>query len=414
MLIKRYANPYLASQGSQPCKSGLENLGFSRKVRRTASPNKVKKNNIGQKTIKVSKVDSNSDSYVRKYNPTKYVPRRTDQKNTYRCVLKLIFSSRCTKDVCDSIWLTEKYICQLNNFFIQKIDLKPCLLNMTLKQQENNTYFASPAPDEVRRSLAKMIPFKKKKSFTKMCSSKGNNLEERRKKRGSFFSNSHFYRSTIFNAIQLNDQRPGSRSVCPFVFLDVHFNTCRIEKQTTLPKKNFVFFTAFSGNFVTGSKNFQDIETNAFADILLSYDAVQRSGSYNCHTWHSFISCDDERRVPQRYYTRTRFKKAKLFSALNNYYNFYWRSSLFKQHVIKAVQQHTFFSTIRKAPASSRIFTVTRSPFIFKKTREQFALTKNFYYSTIKTTSNMHLQLLLNYLGLIKLPVEFKIMITHI
>ena len=146
MLIKRYANPYfyLASQGSgsQPCKSGLENP-----------------------VIKVSKVDSNSDSYVRKYNPTKYVLRRTYPKNTYRCVLKLIFSSRCTKDVCDSIWLTEKYICQLNNFFIQKIDFKPCLLNMTLKQQENNTYFAPPVPDEVRRSLAKTIPFKKKKKL---------------------------------------------------------------------------------------------------------------------------------------------------------------------------------------------------------------------------------------------------------
>ena len=234
-------------------------------------------------------------------------------------------------------------------------------------------------------------------------------MKKEEKKRGSVFSNSDFYRSTFFNAIQLNDERPGSRSVCPFVFLDVRFNTCRTEKQTTLPKKNFVFFTAFSGNFVTGSKNFQEIETNAFADILLSYDAVQRSGSYNCHTRHSF-TCDDETCVPQDYC----FKKASLFSALNNYYNFYWRSSLFKQHVIKAVQQHTFLSTIRKAPASSRIFTVTRSPFIFKKTREQFALTKNFYYSTIKTTSNMHLQLLLNYLGLMKLPVELKIMITHI
>lgn len=422
MLIKRYANPYLASQGCQPC---INKSGFETQFLTSVSPfrepnnNRVKKNNIGQKT-KVSNEDYSSDLYVRKYSSTKYVPRRTYPKNTYRCVLKLLFSSSCIKDVCDSISLTEKYICQLNNFFIQKIDLKPCLLNMTSKQQINNTHFARllrhtpfkkqsffsdcfATPSlagagcfergrEAERSEA-MMPFKK--SFTKMWSSKENRLEKERKKSFPFY-----------NAIQLNDESPSSQSVCPFVFLDVR-NTCRIDKQKGLtPPKG----PAFSGNFVTGNFVF----SNAFADILLTYNAVQCSGSYNCHTWHSLISRDDKinTRVLQSNYPR--FKKASLFSALNNYYNFYWRSNLFKQHIIKAAQQHTFFSTIRKAPASTRIFTVTRSPFIFKKTREQFALAKNFYYSTIKMTSNMHLQLLLYYLGLIKLPVEFKIMITHI
>lgn len=64
---------------------------------------------------------------------------------------------------------------------------------------------------------------------------------------------------------------------------------------------------------------------------------------------------------------------------------------------------------IDRTPKKTRIFTVTRSPFVFKKTREQFDLNKISHYTTIKCSSNSYKKLLLQYLSTLKLNSELKI-----
>ena len=83
----------------------------------------------------------------------------------------------------------------------------------------------------------------------------------------------------------------------------------------------------------------------------------------------------------------------------------------FKQLFIKISQQlnTTIFSgTIQKLPQSTKVFTVTRAPFVFKKTSEQFGYTKRSYHLRVKIRSKIHLQLLFQLLGLLKLPSELK------
>jgi ribosomal protein S10 len=61
-----------------------------------------------------------------------------------------------------------------------------------------------------------------------------------------------------------------------------------------------------------------------------------------------------------------------------------------------------------KPSRHTRKFTVIRSPFVFKKTREQFGLTK--HGITLKFNLNGHEQnLLIHYLSLLRLPCECKI-----
>jgi hypothetical protein len=64
-------------------------------------------------------------------------------------------------------------------------------------------------------------------------------------------------------------------------------------------------------------------------------------------------------------------------------------------------------------PQTTKLFTVTRASFVFKKTREQFGLSKKAYVSSIPITSKIQQQVLLQLLNLLKLPVELKIQVNH-
>lgn len=67
----------------------------------------------------------------------------------------------------------------------------------------------------------------------------------------------------------------------------------------------------------------------------------------------------------------------------------------------------------QKTPQKTKLFTVIRSAFIFKKTREQFGLTRINYFTSINITSIIHQQLLLQIINLLKLPCELKIQINN-
>lgn len=67
---------------------------------------------------------------------------------------------------------------------------------------------------------------------------------------------------------------------------------------------------------------------------------------------------------------------------------------------------------VQKAPQSTSIFTVIRAAFVFKKTREQFAINNKRYYVTIAIQSKAQQNLLIQCLSLLKLPAEVKIIST--
>jgi ribosomal protein S10 len=87
-------------------------------------------------------------------------------------------------------------------------------------------------------------------------------------------------------------------------------------------------------------------------------------------------------------------------------------TSINKSDVLQLAQQiaHTcVLTSYQKIPQSTKLFTLTRSSFIFKKTREQFGLTKKSYFTSIIIKSKTQQQLLLQLITLLKLPVEIKI-----
>lgn len=64
---------------------------------------------------------------------------------------------------------------------------------------------------------------------------------------------------------------------------------------------------------------------------------------------------------------------------------------------------------VQKTLNSIQLFTVIRSPFVFKKTREQFNLQKVFYNVTINSHSPIQKELFIQCFSLLRLPVELEI-----
>ena len=64
---------------------------------------------------------------------------------------------------------------------------------------------------------------------------------------------------------------------------------------------------------------------------------------------------------------------------------------------------------VQKTLSSTQLFTVIRSPFVFKKAREQFSLQKVFYNVTIASHSPIQKELFIQCLSLLRLPVELEI-----
>lgn len=64
---------------------------------------------------------------------------------------------------------------------------------------------------------------------------------------------------------------------------------------------------------------------------------------------------------------------------------------------------------VQKMSKSTQLFTVTRSPFVFKKTREQFIKQQLSYNIILKFHTKIQKQLFIQCLSLLRLPVEFEI-----
>lgn len=95
------------------------------------------------------------------------------------------------------------------------------------------------------------------------------------------------------------------------------------------------------------------------------------------------------------------FKKTLQKRHYSNRYFFKSLASLDKKGPISKQLQKTF--------NSRELFTVIRSPFVFKKTREQFIKQQLSYIVSIDLDSPIQKQLLIQYLSLLRLPVEFEI-----
>jgi ribosomal protein S10 len=83
-----------------------------------------------------------------------------------------------------------------------------------------------------------------------------------------------------------------------------------------------------------------------------------------------------------------------------------------KSDILQLAQQiarTSVLTSYQKIPQRTKLFTLTRSAFIFKKTREQFGLTKKSYFTSIIIKSKTQQQLLLQFITLLKLPIEIKI-----
>lgn len=64
---------------------------------------------------------------------------------------------------------------------------------------------------------------------------------------------------------------------------------------------------------------------------------------------------------------------------------------------------------LNKSISNISLVTVPRSPFVFKKTREQFGISSHTYYTHIKISHKNHTEMLLTGLYMLKLPCEVKI-----
>lgn len=87
-----------------------------------------------------------------------------------------------------------------------------------------------------------------------------------------------------------------------------------------------------------------------------------------------------------------------------------YRSRIFfKSCEYFSINSDTFGRSLQARAASLKLFTVTRAPFVFKKTREQFSLQKLSDSATINLYSPVQKQIFLECASLLSLPVEFKI-----
>lgn len=86
-----------------------------------------------------------------------------------------------------------------------------------------------------------------------------------------------------------------------------------------------------------------------------------------------------------------------------NYCSRYWSSSTFLGSHGPINKQ------IQKLSKKAQFFTITKSPFVFKKTREQFIKQQVSYHVTVRFHSPIHKELLIKYLTLLRLPVELDI-----
>jgi hypothetical protein len=101
-----------------------------------------------------------------------------------------------------------------------------------------------------------------------------------------------------------------------------------------------------------------------------------------------------------------KYQSTFLLSTLQktNYCNRYlFKSSIFLDNNSPIDKQ------MQKALNSTQLFTVIRSPFVFKKTREQFIKQLLSYSVIIKLHSPIQKQLFIQYLSLLRLPVELEI-----
>lgn len=98
-------------------------------------------------------------------------------------------------------------------------------------------------------------------------------------------------------------------------------------------------------------------------------------------------------------------KSAFLLSMLQktNYWNrYFFKSSTFLDSV-------PINKRVQKMSKSTQLFTVTRSPFVFKKTREQFTKQQLSYNIILKFHTKIQKQLFIQWVGLLRLPVELEI-----
>jgi hypothetical protein len=81
----------------------------------------------------------------------------------------------------------------------------------------------------------------------------------------------------------------------------------------------------------------------------------------------------------------------------------------FKSCEYFSINSDLFGRSLQAKAASLKLFTVTRAPFVFKKTREQFSLQKLSHSVTARLYSPVQKQLFLECASLLNLPGEFKI-----
>ena len=65
---------------------------------------------------------------------------------------------------------------------------------------------------------------------------------------------------------------------------------------------------------------------------------------------------------------------------------------------------------VQKPPHGTKLFTVIRSPFVFKKTREQFILQKQSYFIIVKLQNPVQKRFLIQCIGSLRLPAELEIL----
>jgi ribosomal protein S10 len=70
---------------------------------------------------------------------------------------------------------------------------------------------------------------------------------------------------------------------------------------------------------------------------------------------------------------------------------------------------HLYQKQMQKAVYNTQVFTVIRSPFVLKKTREQFIKQLLSYSVRIKLHSPIQKQVFIQCLSLLRLPVELEI-----
>nr|YP_010021569.1 ribosomal protein S10 [Ulva rigida]QOL10410.1 ribosomal protein S10 [Ulva rigida] len=158
---------------------------------------------------------------------------------------------------------------------------------------------------------------------------------------------------------------------------------------------------------------------NQFSPVVLGFFTSSYTDLLNCQSIILPRYQKQQRKHKMIYYTNSNKSNSRIVGSQltnnlkQNSFERVQQSYYFDRCFFKLSKQFSSLSAINaklvQRKNSKKLLTLTRSPFVFKKTREQFSLQTISSHITITLANAAQKQFLIKNLGLLKLPVELKV-----